>query len=97
MTGTSSTQLIAAVVSKQIYVTHLSCVNSHATVGTFVTVQDGSGGTALGTVAAAAVFGGTAMAGSTPLFKPTTAGNGVFVADATTGANVICNASGFAQ
>lgn len=95
MTGTTSTSLIAAVTSNRIYVTSISCVNSHATVGTFVTVQDGSGGTALRTMAAASVFGGDeANGGFVPLFK-TTSGNGVFVADVTTGANVICNAAGF--
>jgi hypothetical protein len=95
MTGTTSTSLIAAVTSNRIYVTSISCVNSHATVGTFVTVQDGSGGTALATLAAAAVFGGDEKnGGGVPLFK-TTSGNALYVADVTTGANVICNASGF--
>lgn len=95
MTGTTSTQLLAAITSNRLYVTSISCVNSHATVGTFVTVQDGSGGTALRTMAAGAVFqGDEANGGFVPLFK-TTSGNGVFVADVTTGANVICNASGF--
>jgi hypothetical protein len=97
MTGTTSTQLLAAVTSKSLYVTSISCVNSHATVGTFVTIQDGSGGTALATLAAAAVYGGDEKnAGGGPLFK-TTSGNGLFVANVTTGANVICNASGFSQ
>jgi len=96
MTGTTSTVLLAAVSAKVLYVTHISCVNSHATVGTFVTVQDGSGGTALATLAAAAVYGGDEQTSSTPLFW-TTSGNGLYVADVTTGANVICNASGFAR
>ena len=95
MTGTTSTVLVAAVTSNRIYVTSISCVNSHATVGTFVTVQDGSGGTALATLAAAAVFGGDEKnGGSFPLFK-TTSGNALYVANVTTGANVICSASGF--
>lgn len=96
MTGTTSTQLIAAVASKKLYITNISCVNSHATVGTFVTVQDGSGGTALATLTAASAFGGDEKQSIGPLFS-TTSGNGLFVADVTTGANVICNASGFAQ
>ena len=94
MTGTTSTQLIALVSSQKIYVTHISCVNSHASVGTFVTVQDGSGGTALTTLAANSGYGGDEQTGTTPLFW-TTAGNGLYVADVTTGANVICNASGY--
>jgi hypothetical protein len=94
MTGTTSTAIIAAITSNKIYVTSISCMNSHATVGTFVTIQDGSGGTALATLAAAAVFGGAVLTGTTPLFS-TTSGNGLYAADVTTGANVICNASGF--
>lgn len=95
MTGTTSTQVLAAVASNKLYVTSISCVNSHATVGTFVTIQDGSGGTALATLAAGAVFGGDEKnGGGFPLFA-TTAGNGLFAANVTTGANVICNASGF--
>ena len=82
--------------SKKLYVLSISCVNSHATVGTFVTVQDGSGGTALATLAVAAVYGGDEKNSVGPLFS-TTSGNALYVADVTTGANVICNASGFAQ
>jgi hypothetical protein len=96
MTGTSSTQVIAAVTSKSIYVTKVSCENSSST-GTFVSIQDGSGGTTLATLAAGATFGGQVeQAGGTPMFH-TTSGNGLFAADVTTGANVICNASGWAQ
>lgn len=94
MTGTTSTVLLAAVASQKLYVTYISCVNSHASVGTFVTVQDGMGGTALTTLAANSGYGGDEQTGSTPLFW-TTAGNGLYVADVTTGANVICNASGY--
>ena len=95
MTGTTSTSLVAAPGSGlHNYITSLSCVNSHATVGTFVTVQDGSGGTAIWTVAAAAVFGGTVVTFPAPLRQPT-ANTALFVADVTTGANVICSASGY--
>lgn len=96
MTGTTSTQLLALVASKKLYVLSISCVNSHATQGTFVSVQDGSGGTILATLAAAPAFGGDEKTSVGPLFS-TSAGNGLYVADVTTGANVICNASGFAQ
>lgn len=94
MTGTTSTQLIALSTGNKLYITHISCVNSHATVGTFVTVQDGSGGTALMTLAAAAVYGGDEATSSLPLFA-TSAGNGLYVANVTNGANVFCNASGY--
>lgn len=93
MTGTTSTQLIAAVASNKIYLSTLTCGNSHATVGTFVNVQDGSGGTTLWTVPAGAVYGGATLNFTPPI--PTTSGNGVYVADATTGANVICSGVGY--
>lgn len=95
MTGTTSTSLIAAPgAGLKNYITTLSCVNSHATVGTFVTIQDGSGGTAIWTVAAAALFGGTAITFPAPLQQPT-ANTALYVANVTTGANVICSASGY--
>jgi hypothetical protein len=95
MTGTTSTSLVAAPGSGlRNYVTNLTCVNSHATVGTFVTVQDGSGGTALYTLAAAAVFGGSSIVFPAPLRQPT-ANTALYVADVTTGANVICSAAGY--
>lgn len=93
MTGTTSTQLIAAVTSNKIYLTHVICTNSHATVGTFVALQDGSGGTIIYEGYAAAVGGGFSVTLPTPVSN--TSGNGIFVADVTTGANVICSGSGF--
>lgn len=95
MTGTTSTLTLAApAAGLRNYVTHLSCVNSHATVGTFINVQDGSGGTTLYTGAAAAVFGGFSFTFPVPLRQPTTA-TGLYVADVTTGANVVCSVSGY--
>lgn len=95
MTGTTSTSLIAAPgANLRNYITNITCVNSHATVGTFVTVQDGSGGTALYTLAAASLFGGTSITFPTPLRQPTT-NTALYVADVTTGANVICSATGY--
>lgn len=95
MTGTTSTSLVASPGgSLRNYITQIACVNSHATVGTFITIQDGSGGTALATVAAAAVYGGETVTFPTPLRQPTTA-TAIFVANVTTGANVICSATGY--
>lgn len=94
MTGTTSTSLLAAPASGLRNYAWVSCVNSHATVGTFVTIQDGSGGTALATVAVAAVFGGQISAAPIPIRQPTTA-TALFVANVTTGANVICSATGY--
>lgn len=96
MTGTTSTLLIAApATGLRNYITALSCGNSHATVGTFVELQDGSGGTTFFTVPAAAVYGGAIPSFPAPLRQPTTA-TGLYVKDTTTGANVVCSASGFA-
>jgi hypothetical protein len=95
MTGTTSTLLLAApAAGLRNYVTNISCGNSHASVGTFVTVQDGSGGTAISNLTAASVFGGEDRGLPTPLRQPTTA-TGLYVADVTTGANVICVATGY--
>ena len=95
MTGTTSTQLLAAPgAGLYNYVTEMSCVNSHATVGTFVLVQDGSGGTTLKTVAAAALFGGQEVHFPAPLKQPT-ANTALYVADGTPGANVVCSATGY--
>lgn len=96
MTGTTSTLLLAApAAGLRNYVTHISCGNSHATVGTFITVQDGSGGTALGNLTAASVFGGESDTDAAVLYRQPTTATGLYVADVTTGANVICEASGY--
>jgi hypothetical protein len=96
MTGTTSTQVVAAVTSQRIYVNSIHCNNSSATA-TLVAIQDGSGGTTLDTLAAGATYGGdNRNGGSVPLFW-TTAGNGLYAADVTTGASVICQASGFSN
>lgn len=95
MTGTTSTSLLAAPASGlRNYLTHLICTNSHATVGTFLLVQDGSGGTTIYEGYAAAVGGGFSMTLPAPLRQPTTA-TALFVQDVTTGANVICSGSGY--
>lgn len=95
MTGTTSTSLLAApAAGLRNYITHVLISNSHATVGTFVTLQDGSGGTALYTGYAAAVGGGFSITFPTPLRQPTTA-TALFVVNVTTGANVIASASGY--
>lgn len=95
MTGTTSTSIVAAPASGlRNYLTQIICTNSHASVGTFVIVQDGSGGTTYYEGYAAAVGGGFSITFPTPLRQPSTA-TAVFVADVTTGANVICAASGY--
>lgn len=95
MTGTTPTSLMPSPGgSLRNYATLIYCVNSHATVSTFVNVTDGSGGTVLWSIYAGAAGGGAAPQYITPLRQPTTA-TALFVVDVTTGANVVCNASGY--
>jgi hypothetical protein len=61
MTGTTSTSLVASPGgSLRNYITSCTASNSHATVGTDILLQDGSGGTTLWVIPAAAVYGGGA-------------------------------------
>jgi hypothetical protein len=95
MTGTTSTSLVAAPASGlRNYITQITCSNAHATVGTDIIVQDGSGGTTFYLLPAAAVYGGAAITFPTPLRQPTTA-TAVYVANVTTGASTKCAASGY--
>ncbi|MFZ5719193.1 MAG: hypothetical protein ACOY5Y_06965 [Pseudomonadota bacterium] len=97
MTGTTSTAVTgigAPGAGLYNYITTLACGNSHATVGTFVEVQDGSGGTTFFTVPAAAVYGGAVLSFPVPLKQPT-ANTALYVKNTTTGANVICSVAGF--
>lgn len=95
MTGTTSTSLIAAPASGlRNYITQITVSNAHATVGTDVVIQDGSGGTTLYTIPAAAAYGGATLTFPTPLRQPTTA-TAIYVANVTTGASVKASASGY--
>lgn len=95
MTGTTTTSLIAApAAGLRNYITQITVSNSHATVGTDVIIQDGSGGTTLYTIPAAAVYGGAALTFPTPLRQPTTA-TAIFCANVTTGASTKVSASGY--
>lgn len=95
MTGTTSTSLIASPGgSLRNYITQVTVSNSHATVGTDVVLQDGSGGTTLYTIPAAAVYGGAVLTFPVPLRQPTTA-TALFAANVTTGASVKISASGY--
>jgi len=92
MTGTSPTQIIAAVTGQRIYPNRYKCNNSSST-DTLVQITDGSAGTVLDTLLAKA-GAGEVSSGYTPLTW-TTAGNGLYAQDVTTGASVICSASGY--
>lgn len=95
MTGTTTTSLIAApAAGLRNYITQITVSNSHATVGTDIIIQDGSGGTTLYVIPAAAVFGGAVLTFPTPLRQPTTA-TAIFCANVTTGSNTKVSASGY--
>ena len=95
MTGTTSTSLIAApAAGLRNYITQITVSNAHATVGTDIIIQDGSGGTTLYTIPAAAVYGGAVVTFPTPLRQPTTA-TAIFCANVTTGASTKVSASGY--
>ena len=95
MTGTTSTSLIAApAAGLRNYITSITVSNSHATVGTNLLIQDGSGGTTLWVIPAAAVYGGGTVHFPTPLRQPTTA-TAIFCQNETTGAAVKASAAGY--
>ncbi len=95
MTGTTTTSLIAAPASGlRNYITQITVSNAHATQGTDVIIQDGSGGTTLYTIPAAAVYGGAVVTFPTPLRQPTTA-TAIYCANVTTGASTKVSASGY--
>jgi hypothetical protein len=95
MTGTTTTSLVAAPgVSLRNYITTIIVSNSHATVGTDVVIQDGSGGTTLLTIPAAPVYGGGVITLPVPLRQPT-ANTAIFCANVTTGASTKVSAVGF--
>ncbi len=95
MTGTTSTSLVAApAAGLRNYITTIIVSNSHATVGTDVIIQDGSGGTTLLTIPAAAVYGGAVINLPVPLRQPTTA-TAIYCANVTTGASTKVSAVGY--
>lgn len=95
MTGTTSTSLIAAPgAGLYNYITQITVSNAHGTVGTDIAIQDGSGGTTIYTIPAAAVYGGAVVTFPAPLKQPT-ANTALFCANVTTGASTKVSASGF--
>lgn len=95
MTGTTSTSLLAAPASGlRNYITQITISNAHATQGTDLVIQDGSGGTTLYTIPAAANYGGSVITFPVPLRQPTTA-TAIFCANVTSGASTKVSASGY--
>jgi len=75
------------------YVTQITVSNKHATAGTDVVIQDGSGGTVLLVIPAAAAYGGAVITLPTPLRQPTL-NLGLFCA-ALVAADIRVSASGY--
>jgi hypothetical protein len=95
MTATTSTSLVAApAAGLRNYITQITVSNAHATVGTDIVIQDGSGGATLYTIPAAAGYGGATLTFPVPLRQPTTA-TALFCANVTTGASTKVSASGY--
>ncbi len=95
MTGTTSTSLIAAPASGlRNYITQITVSCAHATQGTDILIQDGSGGTTLYVIPAGAVYGGAVLTFPTPLRQPTTA-TAIYCANVTTGSSTKVSASGY--
>ena len=97
MTATTSTAVTgmgAPGAGLRNYITSVVIGNSHATVGTFVDLQDGSAGTVFATFPAAAVFGGAAPPFPVAIRQPT-ANTALFAVNKTTGANVIVFVNGY--
>lgn len=95
MTATTSTSLVAAPgAGLRNYITTIIVSNAHGTVGTDVIIQDGSGGTTLMTIPAAAVYGGAVINLPVPLRQPTT-NTAIYCANVTTGASTKVSAVGY--
>ncbi len=95
MTATTSTSLVAAPASGlRNYITQITVSNSHATVGTDIIIQDGSGGTTLYVIPAASVYGGASVTFPVALRQPTTA-TALYCANVTTGSSTKVSASGY--
>ena len=95
VTGTTSTQIIAAQgAGQKIYLTTIIVTNSHATVGTLVTIQDDAGSPIVLCSGYAAALGGGFVA-TFPTPPSTTANQKLMVICGTTGANVYASAVGF--
>lgn len=95
MTATTTTSLVAAPgAGLRNYITTIIVSNAHATVGTDVAIQDGSAGTTLLTIPAAAVYGGAVINLPVPLRQPT-ANTALFCANVTTGASTKASAVGY--
>jgi hypothetical protein len=95
-TDTTSTQIIAAVAAKKIYLQGWSCNNSGTTSVT-VTFQDGSAGSAIAAPIDVPAGGANNIAATGPAWGNTTAGNALYTAASGSTTTLTCGAIGFAQ
>ncbi len=93
ITDNSAHTVKSADASLRHYVTSLTVTNSHATVGTLVTLRDGSGGTTMWQGYAAAVGGGVAITFPVPLRG--TAATLIEAICGTTGSNIYVSMQGY--
>lgn len=93
MTGTASTVILSSgATGVNTYVTHLSCFNSHATVGTVINIKNGN--VLKYTGYATAAGGGWSSSFPTPINPNGTASEWT-ATNATTGSNTYCDMTGF--
>jgi hypothetical protein len=92
-TSTAVTGMGAQGAGVRNYITACTFSNTHATVGTMINLQDGSGGTVLWQAPA-----GPAYAGAVTVFPnaiKTTANTGLFAVNATTGSSTLVSCTGY--
>lgn len=104
MTSTTSTSVIAGVASNYLYIRWCVTSNSSISVSTDMNLQDGSGGTTIAVLLApqgSPTGTGTGTNGGTYVFpeplKVPTLGNGLFVANVTTGSSTKITCGGFSS
>ena len=93
VTGTGSTQLIAAVTAKKIFLLGWACSNSGATAVT-VTFQDGSSGAGISGIIEVPAGGGNNMSPGGLSWGNTSAGNGLYFAASAGTTTLTCGAVG---
>ena len=94
MTGVTSTAIIAGTAGSYTYITNCLIMNSHATVGTLVTLEEETSGTDLYIGYADFLGGGYTLIFTVPLKVPTIA-KGINALNGTTGSNTYASCSGF--
>jgi len=97
MTGTTSTAVTgmgAPGAGLRNYIVSAVISNTHATIGTMINLQDGTGGTVIHQFPAGPAFGGTAIVFPKPI-RQATANTGIFAVNVTTGASTFVSLTGY--